>query len=116
VAVIRNTKSGKAVLFVDERGFTYIISKTQLMKFLNTKDTSPLMLSLLPTRNNSERFGNSMIWVDNKKLSVKDAFKEGMVDCSFWLSLDGFESGGFGVKDSKSKSKKVFKPITDVKL
>jgi len=116
MAVIKNTSSGKSVMIIDERGFCYITSKKALQWLLNGGSSEPLLLTLLPTRVEGGRFKLSEIFVDGRKITLKEALVEGLVDSSFYesvVSKDFLASKG----DSKGNVKgKVLKPVGDFKL
>lgn len=116
MAVIRNSKNGNSVMFVDERGFVYTVNKRMLLQFVMSKSVEPLGLVLLPMRVNSDRFQSSKIFVDNKQMSVREAFDEKLVDSSYWLGFNGMGEDGFGSRDLKNKKSKPKKVIGDIKI
>ena len=87
MAVVRNTKSGKSVMFVDERGFCYITSRKYLSQFINGFSSVPLRLTLLPTRVEGNRFKGSDVFTGRGVMSLDEAFEEGFVDKSFYDSV-----------------------------
>lgn len=87
MGVVKNSRSGRAVLFVDERGFVYMVSRRALSLFINGVSKKPLPLSLLPGRVESDRFVRSRVLCKEGSLELGEAFERGFVDKSFYSSL-----------------------------
>lgn len=88
MAVIKLSRSGKQVQFVDEEGFVFVTSATFLNKLLAGElRNGMILLSRLPQRVSVDRFKPSPVWnpngleVDtNDKRVTEDAFANKSVE------------------------------------
>ena len=114
MAVVLKSKSGKAVMFVDDRGFVYSTNAQILRGYLNGNDHEPLLLSLLPARVYGDRFGQSRLFVNGESMTLQEAFDKGFIDRSFWESVS-FKDGLTKMGNKKDKQRAETK-IGDIKL
>lgn len=115
MAVVKNNKSKKSLVFVDERGFMYVISNSVIRNLMNSGSPHPINLSLMTARANADRFPPSKVFCGGEMLPLDEAYKRGFVDKSFWTSMKGMSEDVFA-GDTGKKSRKSRKPLGSVKL
>lgn len=113
MACVRLSKSGKSLLFIDDRGFMFTIPNNVLNMIVNGNSRSFHPLTLVPLRMDSTIIPKSNLFIDGEALSLSDAFDKGLISKNFWLS-------SLEVKNGSSAEVKGSKPaprvVQDVRL
>jgi len=107
MAILKLSKNGNSLLMIDERGFCYTVSAKVVQWAITGRNKEPLILTMLPNRYPVGKFAQSRLFVNGESMPVGDALDKGLVDRSFFETVDWkFEVG----KDSKKG-----KPVSAVK-
>jgi len=116
MVIARISGSGNACIFVDERGFMFVIGREQLINFLeNGEPYAFRALSLIPSRTDRNYYPSSTVYTDEGNMLLKDAVDEGYLTDSFAESVNP-KFREEAEKEKVKNSDKSEKAVSDVSI